>query len=93
MTSAGNGGHVRGAQHPGFTPGSVFELSHGHLRLVRSARNFPENAAGRSLKHRLRQMESPPTHFDVDPLVALYLSKKELVTPLLLCTVRFYSSG
>jgi len=92
MASAGNGGHVRGAQLPGFTPRSVFDLSHGHLRFVRSARNFPENAAGRSLKHRLRQVESPPTHFEIDPLVALFLSKKELATPLLLCSIRFHSS-
>ncbi len=38
-------------------------------------------------------MDSSPTHFEIDPRVALFLSKKEFVTPLLLCTVRFYSSG
>jgi len=41
-------------------------------------------------------MDSLPTHFEIDPrvaLVALFLAKKELATLLLLCIVRFDSSG
>ena len=38
-------------------------------------------------------MDSLPTHFEIDPRVALFLAKKELATLLLLCIVRFNSSG